>query len=438
MRSIRLPTMCLASLCLGLAVLMGCATRSDAPDAAPAAPTPEAAAEAVEPADAEAAIRTADALCQIPSTSPSPQGSLAEFADYSWRLFVALNWPAETGSRGTPDCDAAFGQRPTVWETYKTTEQTFLTGAKDPGPWDAGEMGQPTLFYRSKVPQGLPVENSIRQAVGGWLIDQGGHPTYYQIGLDEESYDYIRQNQYYDKSVVSQAASIDFPDGSAEIKAAWKILASGDSADDYLHRKAELMIFDDQGNPTGQTKVAKVGLVGFHAIYKAKGFPQWIWTTFEHRRNAPTDGPSTEGQRTSETWTYFDADCTGEFCTPNVSPLDVGQPFGSPNQLTRITPLEDAVNSTNAIWTAKPEIASTAFANYELISPQWPTAPNDPGQPQGSPTPSTVANITLESYIQPTSSCMDCHSTARVPGNAVKSNYSFVFLFAQNPSGGAS
>jgi hypothetical protein len=27
---------------------------------------------------------------------------------------------------------------------------------------------------------------------------------------------------------------------------------------------------------------------------------------------------------------------------------------------------------------------------------------------------------------------MDCHSTARVPGDAVKSNYSFVFLFAQS------
>jgi hypothetical protein len=54
--------------------------------------------------------------------------------------------------------------------------------------------------------------------------------------------------------------------------------------------------------------------------------------------------------------------------------------------------------------------------------------------PDGTPTPGTVANVVLESYIQPTSSCMDCHSTARVPNNNIKTNYSFIFLFAQRPS----
>jgi hypothetical protein len=31
---------------------------------------------------------------------------------------------------------------------------------------------------------------------------------------------------------------------------------------------------------------------------------------------------------------------------------------------------------------------------------------------------------------------MDCHSTARVPNNSVKTNYSFLFLFAQSPRQG--
>ena len=79
-------------------------------------------------------------------------------------------------------------------------------------------------------------------------------------------------------------------------------------------------------------------------------------------------------------------------------------------------------------------LAGTPFAFYRLISPQWPSDPNDPGNPQGSPTPGTVANLTMESYIQPTSSCMDCHSTARVPNGSIKSNYSFIFLFAQTPN----
>lgn len=419
----------LLSLGISLLWLGGCGSQGP-PETTKTPETQESAT--AESATARAAAELAP-LCEIPSTPPSPAGSLAEFADYSWRLFVALNWPAESGQRGVPDCDAAFGGQPTVWETYKTTEQTFLPGAEDPGPWNAGEMGQPTLFYRSKVPQNLPVETQIRQAVGGWLIDQSGEPTYYQIGIDETSYDYIRRNEYYDADVVSQASSVDFPDGSLEIKAAWKILQASEPADEYLHRVAEVMTFDAEGKPTGVTREARVGLVGFHAIYKARGFPQWIWTTFEHRRNAPTRIEGASGGDPSGSWSYFDPDCTGSFCKPNVSPLSSGQPYGSPNQITRITPLEGAVKTANATWTARPEIVSTAFAHYELISPQWPTAPDDPGQPQGAPSPDTVANITLESYIQPTSSCMACHSTARVPGNATTSNYSFVFLFAQSP-----
>lgn len=370
-------------------------------------------------------LPSGEALCELPEEPPSPQAELAEFSDYAWRLFVALNWPAQAGERGVPDCAAPLGAGPTVWETYKTTEQIFLPGARDPGPWDAGAMGQPTLLYRAKAPQGLPVEESIRQAVGGWLIDQNGNPTYYQIGLDETSYDYIRGNRYYDAEVVSQAQRIDFPDGSLEVKASWRILEDGDPAERFHARQAEVMTFDEQGRPTGVTRPALVGLVGFHAVYKAPGFPQWVWTTFEHRDNAPTEGA------TSGTWSYFDPDCSGPYCTPNVSPLRSGQPFGSPNQITRITPLAAPVAAANERWAQR--VAGTPFEHYELISPQWPTAPDDPGRPQGAPTPNTVANVSLESYIQPTSSCMDCHSTARVPGDAVKSNYSFVFLFAQSP-----
>lgn len=358
---------------------------------------------------------------------------MAEFADYAWRLFVALNWPTKPDERGVPDCSAALGFGPTVWETYKTTDQVFLPNAEDPGPWLDGELGQPPLLYRSKVPTNLPVEQSIRQAVGGWLVAQNGWPTYYQIGIDETSYNYIRRNRYYNADVVSRARSIDFPDDSLEIKAAWRVLEPGESSDDFHTRVADVMIFDDEGNPTGETREVRVGLVGFHAIFKAVGFPQWIWTTFEHRRNAPLNGEETAG-----TWSYFDAACSGPYCTPNVSPRETGQPFTSPNQITRLAPLAAAVAAANTTWTARPEIASTPFAHYRLISPQWPTAPNDPGQPQGAPTPSTVANITLESYIQPISSCMDCHSTAQVPGNAVKSNHSFLFLFANRPSGGDS
>jgi hypothetical protein len=116
-----------------------------------------------------------------------------------------------------------------------------------------------------------------------------------------------------------------------------------------------------------------------------------------------------------------------------VSPLVSHAPFGTPNRVTRITPIANDIQKINGEWQAR--MKGTAFQYYRLIAPQWPVDPNDPGNPQGTPTPGTVANVALESYVQPTSSCMDCHSTARVPNGRIKTNYSFIFLFAQSPAG---
>nr|BFE92490.1 hypothetical protein GCM10020185_30260 [Pseudomonas brassicacearum subsp. brassicacearum] len=64
----------------------------------------------------------------------------------------------------------------------------------------------------------------------------------------------------------------------------------------------------------------------------------------------------------------------------------------------------------------------SVWANYQLISTQWPSDPPKNCQisaanPLGSPAPSFLANATLETYIQGTvpqasSSCMACHGNA--------------------------
>lgn len=365
----------------------------------------------------------------LPAVPPSPQGDQAAFSDYAWRLFVALNWPAQPGVRGVPDRRAPFGAPGlTVWQSFKTSGQLFLPNAQDPGPWNSGAIVAPFLRFHSKAPSELPLPPSIRQAVGGWLIDTQSNPTYYEIAVNQLSYDYVRSNRYYDASVLNQATSVQFPDGALEIKASWRIMQGVDPTR-YRTLVTQVMTFDASGQPTGRYETKTVGLVGLHIVYKPAGFPQWIWATFEQRDNAPDDA-SAPG--TTAKWSYYNPACSGPYCTPNVSPLASGQPFGTPNQVTRLSPIRPATAVSNTKWQAL--LRGTAFANYELISPQWPSDPNDPGNPQGTPTPGTVANTTMESYIQPTSSCMDCHSTARVPNGNIKSNYSFLFLFAQSPS----
>lgn len=371
--------------------------------------------------------------CQLPAQPPDPSSGQDAFSEYAWELFVALNWPAATGMRGVPDCNAAFGSPgPSVWESYKTTDELFLPDARDPGPWNTGWDAirglTQTLRFVAKAPAELPVEEAIHQAVGGWLTDQKANPTYYQIAVDEVSYTYVRDNRYYNADVVSKASRVSFPNDALEIKASWRIMEGVDESR-YHTVQAEVMTFDDDGNPTGIYQEKTIGLVGLHIVYKPAGFPQWIWATFEQQDNAP-DAADTNGA--NDTWSYFNPQCSGPHCTPNISPLKSAQSFRTPNQLTRLSPIRPKTADSNRKWQAM--LAGTPFAFYQLVSPQWPSDPNNPGNPQGSPTPGTVANITMESYIQPTSSCMDCHSTARVPNGNIKSNYSFIFLFAKTPN----
>ena len=140
---------------------------------------------------------------------------------------------------------------------------------------------------------------------------------------------------------------------------------------------AQVMTFDANGQPTGQYKSATVGLVGLHIVYKAPGFPQWTWATFEHVDNAP-DASSATG-----TWSYFNPSCTGSFCAPNVSPLVSHAPFGTPNQVTRLSPIRPEITAVNTAWQAR--LNTTPFP---VLSPDRPAVAlrsTEPGQSRRAP-----------------------------------------------------
>ncbi len=82
----------------------------------------------------------------------------------------------------------------------------------------------------------------------------------------------------------------------------------------------------------------------------------------------------------------------------------------------------------------------SVWANYQLISTQWPTAGgndcNAPaGDPLGLPAPTFLGNSTLETYIQGTtprvsSSCVDCHNNAATTAS-IPSDFTYVLQRAQ-------
>lgn len=371
--------------------------------------------------------------CEFPKDIPDSNASQADFDRYSWRMFTALN-QAAGAYRGTPDCENPLGSSSnTVWRSYKQVGEIFLEDGANPGPWDSAVNNRNVWSLVSKVSEdGENAESAINQPVGGWLTDQQGEPTYYQIAANEVSYDYIVNNGIYNREGAEGFSKvIDFPDYSVEIKASWRIMSDQDNSSRYLTTLAKVATFDDAGEKNG-TKEATLGLVGLHIITKAKGYPQWVWSTFEQVDNV-TD-QSAHGRPNS----YFNLEAANNG-TANQSPCKnhafpcepkPGSVFSTPNPLTRLTPIAaetDAVNKE-----AQAELSANKFMQYyELVTTQRPKYPNDPGDPGGTPTPAVSANTTMESYIQPVSSCMDCHSVASIqPGQ--RSDYSFMFLHAKS------
>lgn len=364
--------------------------------------------------------------------APSPTDPQADFNRYSWQLFVALNWPAKADDRGVPDCSKAFGSSSdTVWRSYKFVDEVFLPGARNPGPWNSTPPGVvlTNTAKASKVVQASGVLASVMQPVGGWLIDQHGNPTYYQIAIDKTSYDYVVANDLYNADVANEAKDLDFPWGALEIKASWRILTGVDDKSRYLHTTATVETYDADGKTQGTTQ-ATIGLVGLHVLNKPRGFPQWIWSTFEQVDNvtAPPNGKAS----------YFDPDAPAPDvnkspCAGNRSPCTPrpGRTFQTPDPLTRVTPVPAETVAVNT--DAQAALAGTFGQFYELVDTQWPTDPDDPGNPLGTPQPNILANTTMESYIQPTSSCMACHSTAVTGPNRLRADFSFIFIHAYAP-----
>ena len=78
-----------------------------------------------------------DPLADVPIATPGDD--LLFFYNYSWRSFIALNWPAQKGpaGRGLPDRRRAFGDidGPRVWMTWKSRYEIFQPGGALPSPW---------------------------------------------------------------------------------------------------------------------------------------------------------------------------------------------------------------------------------------------------------------------------------------------------------------
>ncbi|TMJ03455.1 MAG: hypothetical protein E6G97_09995 [Alphaproteobacteria bacterium] len=394
------------------------------------------------------------------------------FDCHLWQTFIYLNWPAKPGARGVPEPKAKFGAPgTTVWETYPTVDQTFLSDAKDPGPWNqprdvsaavpqsfAARVANGSLralSRESKISREV-IENvvstdadpdvlhSITQAFGGVLYDQNRKPVYYEIAMNEDQYTYIRDNGLYDADTqlaFANKQTIALPagdegqgkPGAIELKAAWKILGPKDDMSRF-HTAQAIVI-----NSWAQPQPITVGLVGLHIVQTLRNTDQAVWGTFAHIDNAPLVNEVHKGR-----YNFYNPDCPR--CAPNnekTNPTQVVQMNhdGAGDQNQAVMKLIIA-NNPKSVW-----------QYYKLINAQWPKGPvalsslKVPAMrplPLGDPSLGTLMNPVLETFMQrPKTNCLQCHSIARIshrqsatntgmewPRNA--SGYSFMFSYADS------
>jgi hypothetical protein len=268
-----------------------------------------------------------------------------------------------------------------------------------------------------------------KDANGGFNLPAGG-------GKDGTSLDYncSGTQQVYGQNL-----------GSIEIKASWRVLPS-DGSLNYRYKIASATLT----LPDGSTEKATVGLVGLHIIHKVPGAPQFIWATFEQIDNDP-DAATAPAEPTLpagapsllKTYNFYNANCNPSTdvvygCVQNTTVAGQSSlpacaagiyipgkcyPYWAPMQITRVAPVATSSNTITAhAWAQLP--SGSVFNYYRLIDVQWPSTPTDvPPQAtvplsRGNIVPASatfiLANTTMETFLQKTYSCIECHQNAAV------------------------
>ncbi|MGO9933212.1 MAG: hypothetical protein ACLPV8_15580 [Steroidobacteraceae bacterium] len=302
-----------------------------------------------------------------PWVQPHDAGAAASVSDeYAWRLFVAVNWPADTLARAADPTAKLGAERPTVWETWQNTADVYRGDGSDPGPWvrraAVPAIADPRRFETFSL-KDLP---NVRHIVGGRMVPLvdpvSSAKRLTEIRMNRPAFEYIRARELYNLDgqlrILAERRAVHFPAGATEVKAKWRPIR----ADEQSHYHCVQVRLAD-GTPR------LYGLTALHIV--TKDLPQWYWATFEQ-----VDNPSLAD---ADGWQLPSSDrfaCGGGKPDCNRAPAGIGLE-GTVWQFYRLRG------------------TLTRFVDAR-------------GQPL------RLANSELEAGIQPTASCITCHARSSI------------------------
>jgi len=215
---------------------------------------------------------------------------------------------------------------------------------------------------------------------------------------------YLRENLPAKDTTGAAPEMAIFPEGTIDVKAAWRELRPGESADRYY--QTEALAVDPV---TGRCDKRRFVLIGFHIAQKTPKRPQWIWSTFEHVDNiavGPDASPGTKPSLNDPTKPQKLGANPGLIDKTNPP-----KPDPDPVQVifqTNENAIPTQTAATNRKWQTSAELRNTVWRFYQLIKSQWPITPT--ANEFGDPFPKKrVANLTMETYRQ-ADSCIVCHA----------------------------
>lgn len=405
----------------------------------------------------------------LPPNPTNAQKLLAiqgDFDIYSWNTFIALNWPPGKDGNGDPKKTIGqSGDNDTVWEHYRDVADIFLAGGAKPSyngqvtvPTQCKASFKPGMRIISQVGKTPTVLTEFSQPFNtGPLIDQNGIYTRYEILVNKPMFDYILSNALYSKAGQKVfAGAVKFPcgvlggpEGAIMVKSAWKVIKPADKS--RFHTQQLLVYSPASQNPKypASCSTKLMGLVGLHIGHKTNLGAQWLWSTFEHVDNVPTEADVSSGKLKTK-YNYYNPTCSAANCPPNKvppRPWDPTKVSSFHSQVVRMNMFKGnefaftsaAARNADALKLLVGVSASSVWQNYELISTMWPTNTGQcqasPGDPLGTPAPNFLANTTLETYIQGmvpnvSSNCIECHNNATMT-TAVPSDFTYILQRAR-------
>lgn len=212
---------------------------------------------------------------------PASRRSAAVSSDeYAWRLFIALNWPANVVQRAADPRMRLGAAGPVVWEIWQNANDVYRPDGTDPGPWAPGAPPGPVSETRFETLSAKELENT-RHIVGGRMVPLADPlaqaARLIEVRMNRISFDYIRSRALYNVEgqlqAVAQGRAVNFPYGAVQVKASWRPIEGSERS-----RYHSITVRFANGSSR---------LYGLTALnIAAKALPNWLWASFEHVDNA--------------------------------------------------------------------------------------------------------------------------------------------------------